>query len=159
MQQLVQHLYLHLGPPIQYHYRNAVFQLRFIHYFCMLRQEQDTIIHGVMVSGYNGSIVVNCTGSYSVTVSNGCGTSTSCVRFSFAVHIAASWWIQLSKTLTVVSEDGLNPGTISWNGRSKLNRPDYPGSFAGIVRNDVTDADGKVTRLSWIIVSNLLWVL
>ncbi|HNP47938.1 MAG TPA: T9SS type A sorting domain-containing protein [Bacteroidia bacterium] len=100
---------------------------------------------------HNRSIVVNCTGSYSVTVSNGCGTSTSCVYVSRCSSHCRIVMDPTQKTLTVVSEDGLNPGTISWNGDPNLTGQTIQAHLPGLYEADVTDADGKVTRLSYTV--------
>ena len=101
----------------------------------------------------NGShsrcINVSCSGIYSVTVSNSCGSSTSYVNVS-RCRSGCGWRVDpTAGTLTVEPEDGVAPYTFVWNDDPAQTSATIEAKTPGKYNVTITDAEGNVSKESY----------
>ena len=103
----------------------------------------------------NGShsrcINVSCAGSYSVTVSNGCGTRSSCVYVS-KCRSHCNWRLNPSgKTLTVEPQEGNGPYSFDWINEPSQTTSTINVNNPGLYEVTITDRNGNKTTESYFV--------
>ncbi|MBK9541542.1 MAG: T9SS type A sorting domain-containing protein [Bacteroidetes bacterium] len=95
---------------------------------------------------HNRCISVNCSGSYSVTVTNGCGSSTSCVQVTRCRSNCRMILNPKDRTLTAEVDGGIAPYSFVWNNDPSQTSSEVDVTSPGVYEVEITDAEGTIIR-------------